>query len=569
MAMTALHRIPILWCSCVVVLTGFVAQAEEEVPSLVQNVFWEWDAVPKNDPDYIFDNHETVVGEDQQIAKIGVFVRACDWVTIKRVDYAIEYPKELLEFIRVERHWVGIHNKQFGRIDDVDQTQPGVVRFSWILGEQTQRVHINDNAVAQLFFRILKRGEAVIRLHHTENEKWKQWSPGNEMLVGKGDPKSHNWVYLADGKDGPIQWDETMHLILRATPPIIIARDVAGTIAFTWPKMTATRSLRYTLDGTDPTDKSAQYTGPFSFAKAGTIKVMDAADPIRRVFTKEFASSGVCVRVINASDNDKEAAIKAIDGSARTSWQMKAATGEIFVQLAKPLALTGIMYWAPEKEGRAKDYELLASSDGSRWEPVGRSTFGNKAGPQVVMLPKPVQASYIGLKVASTHDAKPCVIPELDVLFENESKPEPSRREIAAPISKPVSQPKAKVIPADVQEQWDAKLLARAAAALKEPGKTVRFQLKASDATATLRKVDSSVLLLDLDGAALTFPLERLSLADRKNLALAVVGAEAPADCALVAFYLLATGDTEKAERLLEKAGAEAAAVRATFQNGQ
>ena len=57
-----------------------------------------------------------------------------------------------------------------------------------------------------------------------------------------------------------------------------------------------------------------------------------------------------------------------------------------------------------------------------------------------------------------------------------------------------------------------------------------------------------------------------LDLRDRKALAFSLLREDKAADHALLAFYLLATGDAKRAEDHLVRCGDGAAAVRAAFQ---
>ncbi len=58
----------------------------------------------------------------------------------------------------------------------------------------------------------------------------------------------------------------------------------------------------------------------------------------------------------------------------------------------------------------------------------------------------------------------------------------------------------------------------------------------------------------------------RLTLADKKSLALAVVREGTPEDHCLAAFYLLASGEEDAADEHLHRGGEGAEAVRSVFE---
>ncbi len=148
-------------------------------------------------------------------------------------------------------------------------------------------------------------------------------------------------------------------------------------------------------------------------------------------------------------------------------------------------------------------------------------------------------------------------------------------RETAAPTAGPPRRPGPAAVPAgrrrkeasaDAVAQWDAKLLALVRKTVAA-GKRPTVALSSMRTTMTVKAVDSRGRLgLVKGGMRITFDFKRLSLEDRKSLAVAVADRASPGDCAVAAFYCLATGDETGSVRWTARAGEEAESVYVVFE---
>ena len=115
---------------------------------------------------------------------------------------------------------------------------------------------------------------------------------------------------------------------------------------------------------------------------------------------------------------------------------------------------------------------------------------------------------------------------------------------------------------------YDAKLIKRVTNEHRA-GNKVEFYMDVAESNVLVTSIDGqgnlSVAVPNED-TALELQWQRLTLKERKHLALAVLRENEAADHALAAFYLLATGDTQGASKHLLKAGDEATAVEACFE---
>ncbi len=113
---------------------------------------------------------------------------------------------------------------------------------------------------------------------------------------------------------------------------------------------------------------------------------------------------------------------------------------------------------------------------------------------------------------------------------------------------------------------WDAKLLARVREEI-QAGRKPRFHWTAVGDWADILEVGpkEDLRVQGREGAALV-AWSAISLADRRNLAVALIRNGRAADHALAAFYLLALGERERAQPHLDKAGGAADEVRLAFK---
>jgi hypothetical protein len=113
---------------------------------------------------------------------------------------------------------------------------------------------------------------------------------------------------------------------------------------------------------------------------------------------------------------------------------------------------------------------------------------------------------------------------------------------------------------------WDAKLRERIGEELKA-GRRPRFRWSALGDWAEVAELGAGgdLKVQGKDGGA-SLAWASVALEDRRSLALGMLRKERPEDHALAAFYFLATGEPEKAQPHLEKAGPAAEDVKAAFR---
>jgi hypothetical protein len=143
----------------------------------------------------------------------------------------------------------------------------------------------------------------------------------------------------------------------------------------------------------------------------------------------------------------------------------------------------------------------------------------------------------------------------------------PSRPVVYATAEPVTPEPKRRPeIPVAAMASWDVRLIARVREAVAE-GQRPRFACSLVGGESEVLGVDDRGSLTIRSGtASAAVPWAPLTIEDRRQLALAVLRDGVAGDHALVSFFTLACGMTEKAQEHLRRAGNAAEDVRAAFR---
>ncbi len=181
--------------------------------------------------------------------------------------------------------------------------------------------------------------------------------------------------------------------------------------------------IYYTTDGTEPTDKSAQYQEPFKM-DAGRLKAVAILNNLTgTVHTERYGFIKKEWKLLQASsESEKHAAVLAFDEKPETYWSTKASGKHyLAVDLSRTQTITGIAY-TPQKEnaeGMISKGVVQVSNDGKTWKEAGRFTFGNLINDPTKRynyLPASVKARYLRIDVSEIAAGKnEASIAELDI----------------------------------------------------------------------------------------------------------------------------------------------------------
>lgn len=173
--------------------------------------------------------------------------------------------------------------------------------------------------------------------------------------------------------------------------------------------------IRLTRDGSEPTDASAAYSAPFTFA-GGTVKARVFADSCLPgpVASASFAEIIPTIRISRAgwkatadSEEPGEGPVaNAIDDDDATFWHTNWQTNQtshphtITVDMGETLELAGFTYLPRQDSdnGHIGDYEFYISPDGVMWgSPVTAGTFAGGRDRQTVTFKQRLTARFIRL----------------------------------------------------------------------------------------------------------------------------------------------------------------------------
>ena len=197
-----------------------------------------------------------------------------------------------------------------------------------------------------------------------------------------------------------------------------ISRDKDGFVKLS--TIRPARSIRYTIDGSEPIISSNIFTEPFVFENQGTIKtaVFGSDGKKGELAVKSFDISKQTWTVFDCSTNLTDTtASRTIDDNEFTYWETNnwqdksinpAPPQWIAIDMGQEETVSGFSY-TPRQDGNADgivdQYEYLVSNDGKSWTKVAEGYFPNLRNSPVyrtLPLDKPVKCRYfkfVGLRV--------------------------------------------------------------------------------------------------------------------------------------------------------------------------
>jgi alpha-L-fucosidase len=201
-----------------------------------------------------------------------------------------------------------------------------------------------------------------------------------------------------------------------------VARNADGVVTIQVPQGTY---VRYTLDGSAPTDNSPLYTDPIAIPQGGLIIAQtfaltpgrDIAGAAAAITRMEFGLAKAKWKILDCSSHNSndEAASKAIDDNPRTIWHTRYAGGtdpmphHISVDLGETVTVRGFTYTPrqdPWNGGIIMQARFEVSQDGKNWmiaaDNVGFDNIVNSRQQQVVRLPAAMPARHFRMTALRT-----------------------------------------------------------------------------------------------------------------------------------------------------------------------
>jgi len=180
----------------------------------------------------------------------------------------------------------------------------------------------------------------------------------------------------------------------------------------------------YTLDGSEPTDKSKRYTHPVMTESKVRVRAI-AHDPASGknspVADEQFDIARKKWTILGV-DDDKVNSI--IDGNKNTDWfqpQSKKMPASIVIDLGEQQNLEGFRYLPSQNRnaGIITNYQFSVSSDNKQWSIVDQGEFSNIRNNPLWQIKKftPVKARYVKLvAIRNTQENDTVGYAEIDVI---------------------------------------------------------------------------------------------------------------------------------------------------------
>lgn len=168
-----------------------------------------------------------------------------------------------------------------------------------------------------------------------------------------------------------------------STPQIIRNKEGVVTISCKTPEP----KIYYTVDGSEPSTSSLEFTENFSFPQKGKIKAIAViTDGKSEVVTQKFDISPTKWTATSSSEVNGYDASKAIDGNPKTMWHTPWEKGSpkhphtLTIDLGEILTIKGFTL-LPRTDGHTGGipvkYKMEGSNDGKRWRVLKSGEFGN------------------------------------------------------------------------------------------------------------------------------------------------------------------------------------------------
>ncbi|XAM01324.1 discoidin domain-containing protein [Phycisphaeraceae bacterium D3-23] len=211
--------------------------------------------------------------------------------------------------------------------------------------------------------------------------------------------------------------------------PVTIERDAAGQVVL-FTKLPGP-TIRYTLDGSEPTADSLPYTEPFVLADGGLVKarafdeVGTPGDTVSAAFGLDRSGWQV-IAATGAPEPERaiEKAQRAIDGRVSVVWQTNAGKDpnafphHVVIDLGERVPVSAVSLVLRGEDMAPADLKISVSDTSRRFdEPAGEATFDGFERERTVQLDQPAWGRYVRLDMTTALAARPMLlIAELDIL---------------------------------------------------------------------------------------------------------------------------------------------------------
>ena len=181
--------------------------------------------------------------------------------------------------------------------------------------------------------------------------------------------------------------------------PVEISRNSEGLVQIT-PRNGGAATIRYTLDGSEPTSESMLYSGPFERSGGGLVHARTDEEGVQgpvAIHRLGISNQGWRIVSVSSEHDAPYGAAMAIDGDPATFWHTSWDTNQphphhLAIDLGREWSIRGITY-LPRQDRRVADSmvetgSVQVSADGETWREAGDFSFGN-------LLNDPAQRTFL------------------------------------------------------------------------------------------------------------------------------------------------------------------------------
>lgn len=248
-----------------------------------------------------------------------------------------------------------------------------------------------------------------------EEGKWRTFdkctSVGSKRLMRKESVTASDVRITVWGAVSPAISEIGLYLEPEQLDKPVFNRSVEGMLSMNGASPTV--SIRYTLDGSEPTKKSTTYIQPIYLPNGGVVRAaaFNSEGVKGEVLTVEY---GIAKAKFKAVDKSYAAVI---DGNVNSVWGSKDGHESIVIDLGESISFSGFVY-TPAKDFPIINYELYVSDSPAAFaRPVAVGVFDNIVNnplPQTIRFER-AKGRYVKLKPVKVHSDTYKVM-EIDLL---------------------------------------------------------------------------------------------------------------------------------------------------------
>ncbi len=242
---------------------------------------------------------------------------------------------------------------------------------------------------------------------------------------------------IIEGRSNPSVSAVSAHYYTPRPPQLEINRNLEGDVSintkqdkFSWKKhgidfqknLSGKTEIRYTTDGSEPTESSTLYSAPF-FLESGEVKARAySKNQTGSLATRTLGMVKKDWTVKGAANNSEHKVDFAIDANPATFWSSGKGKSSLIIDMKAVKTIAGFIYTPPTnfKEGLIEKGVIKVSENGKTWNEVMTFDQGNLINdptPRTTHFAQAVEARYVQIiMINGAGGSKLTSVAEIDLL---------------------------------------------------------------------------------------------------------------------------------------------------------